>query len=109
MSADFSSVCDEFYASSRLFLKLDMPLERETVLHFFDRIRKEFPTMSRFHRRDDGCPVLEEEPEIGVSRSRRNWTFTRRSFDTRSPRRDSHWATIEWFRLSTRVPPDDSS
>ena len=68
MSADFSSVCDEFYASSRLFLKLDMPLERETVLHFFDRIRKEFPTMHRFRRRDDGCPVLEEDPENGVSR-----------------------------------------
>lgn len=68
MSVDFSSVCDEFYASSRLFLKLDMPLERETVLHFFDRIRKEFPTMRHFRRRDDGCPVLEEDPENGVSR-----------------------------------------
>ncbi len=69
MSVDFNAVCDDFFVSCRLFLKLDMPLERETVLHFFDRIRREIPTMNKFRRREDGCLILEEDP--GVSASRR--------------------------------------
>ncbi|MEE9296113.1 MAG: hypothetical protein V3W34_14300 [Phycisphaerae bacterium] len=68
MSYGFSAVCDEFYVSCRLFLKLDLPLERETVLHFCDRIRKEFPGMSKFRRRDDGSLVLEEDAGAGMSR-----------------------------------------
>jgi len=63
MSEVFGSFCDEFYTSSRLFLKLDLPLERETILHFFDRIRKEFPSMRKFRRRDDGCMMLEEDAD----------------------------------------------
>lgn len=68
MSRDFSSVCDDFYVSTRLFLKLEMALDRETVLHFFDRLRKEFPRLTKFRRRDDGCLVLEEEATDGPSR-----------------------------------------
>lgn len=66
----FGAVCDEFYVSSRLFLKLDMKLERETVLHFFDRIRKEFPGLRKLRRRDGDGLVLEEEPD---ERGSRRW------------------------------------
>lgn len=63
------AVCDDFYISCRLFLKLDMALERETVLHFFDRIRREYPGLSKLRRRDGGSMVLEEEPsEEGTRR-----------------------------------------
>ncbi|MFQ5490557.1 MAG: hypothetical protein ACE5GE_07530 [Phycisphaerae bacterium] len=69
MSASFDAICDDFYISSRLFLKLDLALERDTVLSFFDRIRKELPTLSKFRRRDDGCLVLEEgDADSGESR-----------------------------------------
>lgn len=64
------AVCDDFYVSSRLFLKLDMSLERETVLHFFDRIRKEYPGLRKLRRRDADCLVLEEEPD---ERGSRRW------------------------------------
>ncbi|GMU37952.1 MAG: hypothetical protein KJ057_11650 [Phycisphaerae bacterium] len=70
MSARLGAICDEFYVTTRLFLKLDMPLERETVLHFFDRIRKEFPDLSRFRRREDGSLVLEGDRS---SSSGRRW------------------------------------
>ncbi len=67
--SQFAAVCDEFYVSSRLFLKLQMSLERETILHFFDRIRKEFPGLRKLRRRDDDSLVLEEEaPEHGSRR-----------------------------------------
>lgn len=64
------AVCDDFCVNSRLFLKMDLGLQRETVLHFFDRIRKAYPTMSKFRRRDERCLVLEEEPNED---GRRRW------------------------------------
>ncbi|MHC4091037.1 MAG: hypothetical protein ACYSUQ_15175 [Planctomycetota bacterium] len=70
MSANFDAACDDFYISSRLFLKLDMSLERDTVLNFFDRIRKELPMLSKFRRRDDGCLILEEEERPGAESRR---------------------------------------
>ena len=61
MSDALGALCDEFYITSRLFLKLEMGLERDTVLHFFDRIRKEYPGLKKLRRRDGDCLVLEEE------------------------------------------------
>jgi len=61
MNGELGAVCDEFYISSRLFLKLDLPLERETVLHFFDRIRREYPGLRKMRRREQTAIILEEE------------------------------------------------
>lgn len=61
MNGGLGAVCDEFYVNNRLFLKLDLKLERETILHFFDRLRKEYPLLRKLRRRDDGCLLLEEE------------------------------------------------
>ena len=68
MSHSLGAVCDEFYVSSRLFLKLELKLERETVLHFFDRIRKEYPGLKKLRRREGDCLVLEEEADERGSR-----------------------------------------
>lgn len=63
MSRELGAVCDDFVVSSRLFLKLEMALERDTVLHFFDRIRKDYPRLRKLRRREDRCLLLEEEAE----------------------------------------------
>jgi len=60
MKTHLGAQCDEFYTNSRLFLKLNLSLERETVLHFFERVRREFPSMRRFRTREDGALILEE-------------------------------------------------
>ena len=60
MNSGLGAVCDDFYVSSRLFLKLEMGLERETVLHFFDRIRKEYRGLRKLRSREGGSLVLEE-------------------------------------------------
>lgn len=70
MNDGLGAVCDEFYVSVRLFLKLEMRPERETVLHFFDRIRKVYPGLTKLRRRDGGCIILEEEPD---GRGSRRW------------------------------------
>lgn len=68
MSHNLAAMCDDFYISSRLYLKLDMALERDTVLHFFDRIRKGFPGLRKLRRNDRNVIVLEEEPDETGSR-----------------------------------------
>lgn len=64
----FGAFCDEFYVSSRLYLKLDLEPSRETVLHFLEQLRRAYPQMSRLRRRDDGGLMLDEEAQEGHGR-----------------------------------------
>ena len=70
MSVSFGAHCDDFHVATRLFLKLDLALQRETVLHFLDSVRREFPEMRKLRRREDGALVLEEE---GADDGSRRW------------------------------------
>ncbi len=64
----FQAFCDEFYVSTRLYLKLELSPSREAVMHFFEQIRKANPTINRFRRRDDGGLMLDEEEREGGQR-----------------------------------------
>jgi hypothetical protein len=70
MANSYSSLCDEFYVDMHINTELDLPSERDTVLHFFERIEKQFPSMSNFHRRENGDFCLEEDREADSYR----WT-----------------------------------
>lgn len=61
MSVPYASFCEDFYINMRLGSQLNLPHSRETVLHFFERVQKEFPSMSRFRRTDSGEYNLEED------------------------------------------------
>lgn len=61
MSTYFGAMCDEFFVSTRLYLKLELPKGRETVLHFFERIRRDFPALDRMRRRRNGSLILEQD------------------------------------------------
>ena len=61
MSNPFSAFCDDFYVNMRLGSQLNLPHQRETLLHFFERIQKEFPGMSRFRKNENGEFNLEED------------------------------------------------
>jgi hypothetical protein len=61
MSNPFCSFCDEFYINMRVGSQMNLPHGRETVLHFFETIQKQFPTMTRFRRCDGGEVNLEED------------------------------------------------
>jgi len=71
MKSFLGAHCDDFHVSIRLFFKLDLSLERETTVHFFERVRREYPTMRRFRRRDDNALILEENDGEGSSDSQR--------------------------------------
>jgi len=53
MATSFGALCTDFYVNSKLGLKMDLPTDRDTVLHLFDRVRAEAPAMDRFRRYDD--------------------------------------------------------
>ena len=63
MMWSFGALCDEFYVNSRLYFKLELDPSRDSLLHFFEQIRRAFPQLSRLRRRDDGTLLLEEEEE----------------------------------------------
>lgn len=65
MKSALGAHCDDFHTSTRLFFKLDLSLERESTLHFFDRIRREFPSLKRLRRREGNTLVLEESDGEG--------------------------------------------
>src|SRR5687768_5829097 len=60
MYMPFSSVCDDFYINMRLATQLNLPHNRETVLHFFERVQKTFPQMTRFRKYENGDLSIEE-------------------------------------------------
>lgn len=68
----FGSFCDEFQVASRLSLKLELQPSRETLLHFFEVIRRAYPQLVRFRRRDDGGVLLEEDVETAETDLRRS-------------------------------------
>jgi hypothetical protein len=64
----YSSLCDDFYVNMNLSTEMELPTNRETILHFFERIQKKYPTMRNFYCRDKGDFVLEEDKDQGQYR-----------------------------------------
>lgn len=75
----YSRHSDDFYVNMNLNTEMELPNSRDAVLHFFDRLQKQYPTMTNFYCRDNSEFVLEEDKEQGQYR----------------------WATIESSRVSS--------
>src|SRR4029078_12646197 len=61
MANPFGAFCEDFYINMRLGSQLNLPHHRETLLHFFERIQKQFPRMTRFRKTDSGEYNIEED------------------------------------------------
>lgn len=59
----FSSLAHEFYVNMHLNTELPLPNSRETVLDFFGRVQKSYPSMRNFYTRENGDFVLEEDKD----------------------------------------------
>jgi hypothetical protein len=82
---NYASLCDDFYVNMNLGTEMELPANRETVLHFFERVQKTYPSMRNFYSRERGDFVLEEDKDRGNYR----------------------WCTIEPRRVcSGQVNPD---
>lgn len=59
----YSQLADDFFVNMNLNTEMQLPSTRETVLEFFGRIQKTFPSMRNFYTRDNGDFVLEEDKD----------------------------------------------
>jgi hypothetical protein len=62
---DFSDVADDFFVNLNLQTTLQLPTSRETILHFFEAVQKEFPAMTNFAHGEGGEHVLEGDRDSG--------------------------------------------
>jgi len=74
MATSYGALCTDFYINHKVSLKMDLPGERETILHLFDQIKRICPSMDRFRRFDS---------EVLLESSRKDpsyqWASLRRS------------------------------
>lgn len=50
MSESFRALCSDFYVNQKLQVKMELPRTRENILDMFERVRKQFPTMTGFRK-----------------------------------------------------------
>lgn len=65
---DYATLADDFYINMNLNTEMQLPAGRETVLGFFERIQKQYPSMRNFYTRENGDFVLEEDKDLGHQR-----------------------------------------
>lgn len=61
----YSSLSDDYYVNMNLSTEMELPGTRESILHFFERLQKQYPTMRHFYSREKGDFILEEEKDQG--------------------------------------------
>ena len=59
----YSSDADDYYVNVNLNTEMELPSSRDTVLHYFEQMRKAFPDLSNFYTRESGDLVLEGDKE----------------------------------------------
>jgi hypothetical protein len=64
----YASLSDDFGVYCYLNTEMALPNGRETVLHYFETLKKTFPGMNNFFSREGGEFALEEDKESGSYR-----------------------------------------
>ena len=64
----YGNYCDEFYVNMNLNTEMELPTNRDTLLHFFEQLQKRYPTMRNFYSRERDEYILEEDKDSGSYR-----------------------------------------
>jgi hypothetical protein len=59
----YNADADDFYVNVNLNTEMELPTGRDTVLHFFEQMRKAFPDLQNFFSRESGDLVLEGDKD----------------------------------------------
>jgi hypothetical protein len=54
---------DDFFVNLNLNTEMELPTSRDTVLHYFEQMKKAFPELTNFYTRESGDLVLEGDKE----------------------------------------------
>ncbi len=63
--AGYASLADDFYVNVNLATEMELPSNRDTILQYFERIQRHYPSMRKFYCRDKRDFVLEEDKDQG--------------------------------------------
>ena len=64
----YKQIVEDFYLHMTLQTEMDLPSDRQSLLHFFERMSKRFPAMQNFYSREKGEYMLEEQKDSGSYR-----------------------------------------
>jgi hypothetical protein len=64
----YGTLADDFYVNMNLNTEMRLPEGRETILGFFERMQKSYPSLRNFYTRENGDYVLEEDKDQGHHR-----------------------------------------
>ena len=64
----YNDRCDDYYVNMNLSTEMELPSTRDTVLHFFEQLKKKYPVMQNFYSREKSDFVLEEDKHSGSYR-----------------------------------------
>lgn len=59
----YASLADDYFVNMHLNTEMQLPSARETVLEFFERVQKSYPSMRNFYTRENGDSVMEEDKD----------------------------------------------
>jgi len=59
----YESLADDFFINLSLNTEMPLPSQRETILDFFGRIQKAYPTLQNFQSREPAEFILEEDKD----------------------------------------------
>jgi len=63
MSLRYRNLADDFFMNMNLNTEMPLPSARETVLNFFERMQKTYPSLRNFYTRDNGDFVIEDDKD----------------------------------------------
>ena len=97
---------DDYYLNMNLATEMDLPQNRESVLHYFEQVRRRYPELMNFYAREKSEFVLEEEKENGAYR----WvTVEPRRLTSGSVNPESFDAAVEQHRRVLELVPYELS
>jgi hypothetical protein len=64
MADNYRALCSDFYVNLKLQVKMELPRTREAVLEFFERVRRQFPSMTHFRRFRDELALEASQSEM---------------------------------------------
>jgi hypothetical protein len=66
--SSYNSLADDYYVNMNLSTEMELTGSRETILHYFEQMQKQFPQMRNFYAREKGDFVLEQDKDRGSYR-----------------------------------------
>ena len=66
--SDYGVFSDDYYVNMNLHTEMGLPTGRESLMHYFEQVRRRYPLMHNFYCREKDEFVLEEEKESGAYR-----------------------------------------